>query len=129
MSKITSFQMMCWPLMCSLSGSKIKWEQKRSVPESPVTRGRKFVLCSYKVKKKMWKMCYMDTKCIGIWRWFGQYRQYFSYVLLVTILDFYWLIFFLSKQLQDIKWRIKGCTGESAVSKSKVSSDIICRVK
>lgn len=52
MSKITSFQMMCWPLMCSLSGSKIKWEQKRSVPESPVTRGRKFVLCSYKVKKK-----------------------------------------------------------------------------
>lgn len=34
-------------------GVKIKWEQKRSVPENPVTRGGKFVLCSYKVKKNV----------------------------------------------------------------------------
>lgn len=90
-SKIMSF------LQDVLASPGLKWEEKLNgsrspVPESPVTRGRKFVSWSDKVKKS--EKCVTQIPSGQDWRWFWQYRQYFNYVLLVTNLEFYQVVSF-----------------------------------
>lgn len=67
---------------------------KETCARRPVTRGKKLILWSHKTEKKR-KICNGDTKWGGIClKAILAIGRYFSLVLLVTILDFFQIVFF-----------------------------------